>query len=369
MEQELGDGKLLDLRGRSDNVATLASTDRDLLSLWLRAKASRNVNTLDSYRREGNRLLVWLESEGLTLREMMVEHVHQFFDLLRDPPAFWIRPRKLKKNQVTLTTQLMFKGLDERAVSHTRSVIAQFFTYGQDVGYLRFNVFKLSEKPMVSDSLVQDKFLDMRSWRWLWTWAQEQAKDEVSKGKRKAVAARNRWLLALSYFTGLRRHEIAGAKFDDFIKIDDVVFLKVLGKGGKRRSVTINSVLLEELEIYKSFLRLEKIAATEATPLIVPLYGKVECMTPRSIGKIFEQISAESAEVCSDEDIKKRLLTFTPHQMRHTTGTHRYLAECFTESTQIEFGHSDSKTTQIYQKVLPAQRLIDAEKLAALFKE
>jgi len=343
-----------------------AETDAEAVAVWLRAKAARSINTFDSYQREASRLLLWLYEQRLTLSTMNVEDAHSFFKLLACPPARWLRPKKARKAEQLLPTQVISAALSNRSIAHARTILSQLFAYLQDAGYLQRNVFRLSAKPQVLVETEPTRLLDLDSWDWLRSWIEQMPRKSRLDA---AHAARCRWLFSVLYHTGIRRHEAAKARMGDFVRRNKSWALRVIGKGHKERFVTINSALLTELVTYRVSLALDEYPVPgEELPLIASVNGARQSlpMTPRAIALIVTRVSTMASEQCADPHIKAQIEHMTTHWLRHTNATHRLLAGASLETTQDELGHADPRTTRIYAKTADTRRLDDAEKLAAL---
>lgn len=349
------------------DLAISATTDVEAVSAWLVARGSRSANTFDSYRRHASRLLLWCDEQRLGLRDLTVNHVHAFYHHLAAPPQHWLRPRKVKKDVRLHATQVLTGPLHPRSIAYARTVLGQMCGYLLDSGYLTHNSFHLSMNiPVLKQSSIS-RYLDRDSWDWLWKWLSALP----SKNRqRAALVARNRWLFALLYHTGIRREEAATGRMSDFIRSDKGYELRVVGKGNEERFVTVNSALLDELSGYRKSLgmKLRYPVPSETMPLVGSIYPKRrgDLITPRAIGKIVSIVAKAALVECDDEHIRKRIEAMSTHWMRHTNATHRLLAGASLETTQDELGHKDLKTTRIYAAVADERRREDAEKLAHL---
>lgn len=359
------------LSGPGDSLPASASAlgahnDAEAISVWLQAKGARSGHTFTAYQREASRLIAWIEGQALTLNTLKVEHAHRYYHHLANPPQEWIKPPKARANAGLLQTQLMAGPLSNKSINYTRTVLSQLFSYLQDAGYIKTNVFRLSFKPAVTVESTPTRFLDLECWEWLWEWV---CSIPVHSPLTTATASRSRWLLALLYHSGIRRSEAAGGVMGDFTRKGGGWTLRVLGKGQRERFVTVNSALLYELKVYRKAARLEAVPYPgEQTPLICSIKntrGHTR-LTDRSIGRLIESISLHACGSCEDEHLRAQLGKLTTHWMRHTNATHRFLAGATLESTQDELGHVDPRTTRIYAKTSTHRRVDDAEKLATL---
>lgn len=352
-----------------DDAAIDAQSDAEAVAVWLRAKGGRSANTFDSYRREAVRLLLWLDEQRMALRDMKVNHVHQFYSHLANPPKNWLRPRKPRRDETLLATQVLAGKLSNKSIDYTRTVLGQMCAYLQDAGYVQRNVFRLSIKPPVIVQATPTRLLDLDSWHWLWDWILNLPQ---AKPTEAAHAARCRWLFALLYHTGIRREEAAHGRMGDFTRKERAWSLRVMGKGNKEKFVTVNSTLLRELVSYRKALKLEAYPVPgEEFPLVASVNNtrRSQLLTPRAIGLIVATVSEQAAGACEDEYLRVQIAQMTTHWMRHTNATHRLMAGASLETTQDELGHADPRTTRIYAKVADKQRQEDAEKLAALDAE
>lgn len=353
------------------SMAINAASDGEAFSIWLRAKGLRSRHTHDSYHREAKRLLLWLQETRLKASTMTVDDVHRFFSHLGSPPEHWIRPRRARKDQELLPTQVMVGGLSAKSIAYSRTVLGELFSWLQNAGYIPHNPFKLSARPPVIFQAEQQRFLDLRSWDWLSNWIEAMpAKRPVDRAK----AVRIRWLMNLLYHTGIRLAECTYGVMGDFVRRDDGWVLRVVGKGLKERYIFCNSVVMEELGFYRASLGLaETPSPGETMPLVLRIRSRGEAadsdiplMSSRSIGLIIEGISREAALDCDDDHIRAQIEAMSTHWMRHTCATHRLMAGASLLTTQDDLGHADPRTTRIYGKTIDVERRKDAEKLAKL---
>lgn len=345
-----------------------ASNDWEAATIWLKTRAKRSRHTFESYYREANRLLVWLEERQLSLADLKVDHVEQYYAHLRDPPGHWLRPRKPTRAQSARlsSTQLLAGRLSVQSIDHARTVLSQLCDYLQKAGYLRHNVFRLTSRPAIITRTEATRYLDLASWQWLWQWLTQMPR---TTARESLQAGRARWLFSLLYHTGIRREEAANATMGDFILRDYGWSLIIVGKRNKEKIITVNSMLLKELVAYRQALNLRDYPSpAESTPLVTSINPNKKnlALTPRAISGIIKDISARAVQDCQDEQVRAQIENMTTHWLRHTNATHRLMAGASLETTQDELGHADPRTTRIYAKTTDLGRREDAEKLAAL---
>lgn len=345
--------------------ATGAQTDTQAVSVWIRARGMRSAHTFESYRLEATRILVWTQEHGLSLKTLKVDHVHAFYAHLENPPADWLRPRRVSKGTRLAPTQLLIGPLSKRAIAYTRTVLSGMGAYLQDAGYLQRNVFRLSASPAIVEVTSHaDKTLTLTAWRWLWRWVCSIPAETAAERTR---AQRARWLFALLYHTGIRREEAANARMGDFRQTDAGWQLRVVGKGRKERWIPVNSMLLAELSRYRAARGLPALpSAGDPAPVLTSLYAKAakQALTPRAVGLLIHELIQAATDDCTDEAVRAAIRHLSTHWLRHTNATHRLAAGASLETTQDALGHADPRTTRIYAKTIDKKRAQDAELLS-----
>lgn len=324
---------------------TESHSDVVAVSQWLHARGHRSRNTFEAYKREAEKLLGWAYNRGQTLSALKAEDINQYLCFLA--AAGDVKPS---------------------TVRYSRTVINQMYQYLCDMGHITTNAVKLT--PILSVPVEDEitKFLDLDAWIWLWKWLTSRP---VKKERELVIKSRDRWLFALIYHTGMRREEVAKASMADFRYHSNRWALRVVGKRNKIRHVTINSILLHELQLYRQDMGLSPLPShSENYGVIIPLKGnKHRRLTPRAIGLMVHDCREKVMLDCDDDHIRIQIADMSTHWLRHTNTTHRYLAGAATETIQDEQGHADPKTTRTYLKTLATQRQQDAEKLAMLHNQ
>lgn len=332
--------KNLSIPENSGIPSEISSVELHVIGQWLSARANKSQHTYDSYHFQAQRFLNWAYSQNLSILELTIELASSYLEYLE------------------------YIHLKTGSIKYARTVLNQMCQYLHDYGYLHKNVFKLTPIPEPVMAQEPDKFLDIEAWLWLWNWLTSKPAKSYTEAK---LNARNRWLFALIYHTGLRRTEVANGKMSDFVFKSGRWALKVIGKGKKFRFVSVNSILLQELQRYRTFFGLTQMPElSEKYGLIIPLKGKKTNLTTRAIGLIVHTIREKALLECHEKHIYAQIRDMTTHWLRHTNSTHRFLAGASLETIQDEQGHADPKTTRIYLHTLPKTRQEDAEKLANL---
>lgn len=343
-----------------------STDDAQAVSIWLAARAERSPHTLAAYRRESQRLLVWLKEQNLSFQQLHLDDLHHYYKHLQQPPTHWIRPRKPRQDQPLLETQLLISGLSPSSLDYSRRVLGLLFDYLQQAGYLSRNLVRLSQRPAIvqAHGNTVQRFLTVEQWQWLWQWLSQRPRHTASAD---AHFMRDRWLLLLLYQTGLRRDEVARARMSDFKVSTHGWLLQVVGKGRKRREISIHPQLMQALSEYRYWLgclQPEPQPEEQHIPLIAAFnqqYG-FQPLTSRAIGLSIQRIGQAAAIDCADPQIVIVLRRLSTHWLRHTNATHRLMAGASLETTQDELGHADPKTTRRYVHTMEVQRRADLQR-------
>lgn len=146
------------------------------------------------------------------------------------------------------------------------------------------------------------------------------------------LAYRNRLILKIIIYTGIRVSEMLNLKIKDIFKEDDIYMLQIRGKGNKPRVVMIKEkIIKKDLEIW-----LEN-KCCDGNLLFCNLKGKK--LTQAYIGRLIEQILL-SVGIRKEKN--------SAHMLRHTFATLLYQNSHDLILVQESLGHSDINTSRIY---------------------
>ncbi|MDD7924333.1 tyrosine-type recombinase/integrase [Actinomycetospora chibensis] len=156
------------------------------------------------------------------------------------------------------------------------------------------------------------------------------------------VALRDHLLLELLYATGVRVSELCGLDVDD---VDDGRrTLRVLGKGGKERTVVYGVPAAAALEAWRRDGR--PALAVPTSPPALLLGARGGRLDPRIARTV---VHDAAGAVPGAPDI-------APHGLRHSAATHLLEGGADLRSVQELLGHASPATTQLYTHV-SAERL------------
>lgn len=343
--------------------------DADAVAMWLRARGARSENTARTYARCSDRLLQWCQEREMTLAEMSVADAQAHLDTLRNPDSRWLIPRDEKGKLLAplYKSQTLKQPMTDKGVAFARTVLGQLFHYLLTAGYVRRNVFFLTEIPPTIEDDLADKVLSQPARKYLWDWLSARQADEQQK--KPLEAARDRWICALLYYTGIRTQEAIAGSMADFVRDSEGWQLRVTGKGSKVRRVTVTEALARELLRFREAMGVRGWPSpTDAMPLIPHTRNTKGPRLPvsdRMLRKIVSTLCKAAARDCDDLHIAAELERTSPHWFRHTSATHRQEAGARLETTQQELGHVNPKTTLRYAKIAARARREDAERFAS----
>jgi len=351
-----------------------AQNDYQAIQAWLKARA-KNPNTQRAYRREAERLLLWaIMEKGQPLSSLSVDAMTEYRDWLaalgtakpkdwrwRIPQTDWIRKRNLQRWSEDWRP---FDGaLSHRSQEHAFTVLKSMFEWMVKVRYLDINPLEAVAKPELQ--LGEDDIPDVELSRYLTRPQMKYAFDYLFGKPINPSIARLRFVIPFAYATGLRRSEMVHAKLKhlDYKPRKNGVgvrwMLKVLGKGGKPRTVPVPDVVMKELRAYFDYRGLEFAPKNDALNdeyligRVLERRDEAEQKKPIDPTALYNLIQVFFAEVSWDlrdkglaedaEHIEKA----STHWLRHTCGSH--LAENNPASMVAELlGHASVATTSIY---------------------
>jgi integrase/recombinase XerC len=168
------------------------------------------------------------------------------------------------------------------------------------------------------------------------------------------LAYRDRAILKLYLYSGIRLSTGCRLKVSDFHQDDQGATVKLQEKGDKRRTIGFHYQAAQAITEY-----LEKAEITSGPlfrPRLNPRSRKLstramdEVTMYRVIQSYLEQLPGAMQEVQLQDGTTKRVCMYTPHSLRATTAT--LLLDAGVDITKVQalLGHRHITTTQIYDK-------------------
>lgn len=259
-------------------------------------------NTLESYRRDLSKFLLYLQKQKTTRLELVTRDlIIQFLG-------------ELKKG-----------GSADSTISRCIASIRSFFNFLLQEGVIEENPALQLESPKIEKKLP----------RVMTTAEVDQLLAQPKPGEHNGL--RDKAMLELLYASGIRVSELVDLNLSDFDPL--VGFLRCRGKGMKERIVPVGSVAINSVNDYLTTSRSKMIKSNGETALFVNHHG---CrMTRQGFWKILKKYARKS-------NVNGEI---TPHTLRHSFATHLLENGADLRSVQEMLGHSDISTTQIYTQV------------------
>lgn len=275
---------------------------RDKYLSYLRFELNLSANTCQAYLHDVDKLLGYIEGEGIDFSQVDYQRLQHFLSTLYD------------------------LGIHPNSISRIISGVKSFGRYLQLEGYIERDPTVLLEVPrkgrylpeVLSTSEV-DQILEAAA----------------SKGGHEGV--RNRAIIELLFSCGLRVSELCGLTFPDVFLEEG--FLRIQGKGSKQRLVPLSPSAIEEL---KTYLRDPERPS--------PKRGQEEYVFLSRLGKAISRITVfvfikEAAQLAG---ITKKI---SPHTFRHSFATALLEGGANLQAIQLMLGHEDVSTTEIYTHI------------------
>lgn len=315
-----------------------ARNDAEAVGQWL-MEYRDNPRTFRHYRKEAERLLLWLGDQSLTLGKMTREHLDTFEQFLADPS-----PRERWVGSVSRRSDSAwrpFRGpLSPASRRQTLVILQGLFSWLVEAGWVVHNPFRLmrnKRKRLDNRTATIERYLERPLWEWLWQWLQRPPTGHVPSAD--YAGARRRFAIGFGYLLAPRISEMAQARMNDFSQREGHWWWNVVGKGQKQARIPVPPAMLTLLIQWRRTLGLTDLPQLhEETPVLRALNGHGG-ISDNQLYRLLRQTFQQAANTLEAEDGNLRhiqqLRAATPHWLRHTALTHqaqsgvemRYLAQ------------------------------------------
>ncbi|MBF7052420.1 site-specific integrase [Halomonas sp. KAO] len=349
-------GPLPPLAKRGGYIA--ARSDAEAVGEWL-AEYRASPRTQRAYRREAQRLLLWLAERNITLDQVRRDHLEAFEAFLVDPQprSRWVGPPRPRHAE----DWRPFRGPLSPASRRQSLVILQgMYAWLVEAGWVGHNPFRLmrdKRRRLDNRRTGIERYLEAPLWEWFWGWlngANGPATEEGISSRERYEGARRRFIFGFAYLLAPRIAEMSAARMGDFHQREGRWWWNVIGKGGKLASIPVPPDMLSLLKEWREVLGLSpEPQPDEATPLLRALDGKRgigDNRLYRLIRQAFAQ-AADDLEAVEEEGARGwvlRLRQATPHWLRHTALTHQAQAGVELRYLAATARHSRLDTTAHY---------------------
>jgi len=264
---------------------------------YLKNEKNFSVHTLIAYDHDVRSFIDYLNREGLNLETFSYQHARGYLVYLYE--------QKLTRSSVSrkissLKTFYRFIQLDKEAVNP-------------------FDALVHPKKEQYLPSFFYEEEMT-------------QLFAEIDQGK--PLHKRDQLIMELLYATGIRVSELVNLKLTDID--EELMMIKVLGKGSKERMVPFGTFALKSL---RDYFPVRQQLAHDHDFLFVNHLG--EPLTARGVRYILDQIIKRAGNVSE----------IHPHKMRHTFATHLLNEGADLRTVQDLLGHVNLSTTGRYTHV------------------
>lgn len=272
---------------------------------YLSLKRSGSSHTSDSYYRDIDRFITYLQDKGIkNFKDVDKEVISDYIYVLRSG--------KISNG----------KKISNSTFSRNLSSLRSFYAYLQEKHLCDTNPFKMvkgvkSEKTL-PDVLTLEQIISLLE----------------SFDLDKPIEIRNRAIIETIYACGLRLSEVCELKLKD-IDFKDCT-IRVIGKGNKERMLPFYSGLIDLYDLYIKEYRTLVLNDKESEYFFINKFGT--------------HLSQRYIQDMLDSQAKKANINISvhPHMLRHSFATHLLDNGADLRSVQELLGHSNLQTTQIY---------------------
>ncbi|WP_282161117.1 site-specific tyrosine recombinase XerD [Ulvibacterium marinum] len=270
---------------------------------YLRIERGLAQNSIKSYQRDVNKLILYLETHNI----------------LEDPI-------KVSMETVQRFIYDIAKTVNPRSQARIISGLKGFFNYLVFEEYRTDNPMDLLESPKIGRKLPD-------------TLSEPEIDTLIGAiDLSKPEGERNRAMLETLYGCGLRVSELIGLKISDLFFEEG--FIKVTGKGDKQRFVPVGTINIKYIDIYRNEIRIhQKIQKGHEDILFLNRRGKklTRAMIFTIIKRLAEKIGLQKS--------------ISPHTFRHSFATHLLENGADLRAIQQMLGHESITTTEVYMHV------------------
>lgn len=318
-----------------------AGSDVEAINAWL-AEYRGSPQTWRTYRKEAERLLLWLQSQGLGLRELRRDHLAHFDTFLADPRPKdqWIGPLRPRDHPGWRPFRQPLSASSRR---QSLVILQGLCSWLVEAGWIDHNPFRLmrdKRRRLNNRQTSIERYLERPLWEWLWQWLERPPAGEASR-REWMLWQRRRLIFAFAYLLAPRISEMATARMSDFTHREGYWWWQVVGKGGKWARVPVPPDMLELLGEWRTMLGSSAQPQPEDdSPVLRSLNGQ-RGLSDNQLYRLIKatfMTAAQALEAQAGEGTQHManvLRRASPHWLRHTAITHqaqngvelRYLAK------------------------------------------
>lgn len=273
---------------------------------YLLYQKNYSKKTIDSYTRDINKFLDFMNNENYTLNSVDSTLIRNFL------------------------AHETLDGISKR--SNARRVIAlrQFYEYLVKNNYVEFNPFIIISTPKVDKKLPEFMYLEEINNLF-----------ELNSQRKDFLMHRDQAIIELLFSSGLRVSELVNLTLQDLNLKERM--MRIVGKGNKERIVPFSLKTQKTLNVYLENTRKQLIS--DSGNMIgtnyVFLNSRGEKLTTRGVEYILQEIENKTGVT----------LSLHPHKFRHSFATHLLNQGLDLRTIQELMGHASLSSTQVYTHV------------------
>lgn len=274
----------------AQRIPRQAESDEQLIQLWIHG---RSKHTIKGY---SNDIMLFRQQVSKPLRSVTLQDLQDYSDSLA------------QKDYAPTTIKRML------------CAVKSLFSFGHRIGYLPFDTGKPLRIPTPRET-VSERIL---------------TQEEVFSMFEAARNPRDRMLLKLFYYTGLRVSEVSGLRWSNLQSREKSGQITVQTKGRKTNVILLPDLLWNELCQFRN-------GAGDDAHIFKSRKGNALCVgqIQRMVRKI-----AEKAKISGQ---------VSPHWLRHSHATHALENGCPIHLVQKQLNHSNIATTGKYLHARPTE--------------
>ena len=268
---------------------------------YLKLQRNMSANTIDAYRRDLDKLLVFLKHREKELSSVELSDLQNFAASLHDI------------------------GIGPRSQCRILSGVRSFFRFLQLDGFRDDDPSELLESPILGEHLPEV----------LSTEEVDQLENSIDLSKPEGH--RNKAIIEVLFSCGLRVSELVNLKLSNLYVEEQ--YVRIFGKGSKERLVPISEKALKELDNWFLVRKQMKIKQGEEDYVFLNRRGS---HLTRTMILIMIKQQAEAAGI---------MKTISPHTLRHSFATALLEGGADLRVIQALLGHESIGTTEIYTHI------------------
>ncbi|MGM9620818.1 MAG: site-specific tyrosine recombinase XerD [Bacteroidaceae bacterium] len=269
---------------------------------YLQLERSYSKNTLDAYRRDLNKLLIYYADNCIDFKSVTLEEFDKFAGELRE------------------------EGIKPRSVARILSGVRSFYRFLALEKEIEMDPTELLESPRIGKHLPEvlsveeiDRIISV-----------------IDLSKPEGI--RDKAIIEVLYGCGLRISELCNLKISHLYLEEE--YIRVKGKGSKERLVPIEGVAVESLREWLVARMGRKVRSTEEDYVFVSVTRG--CRLSRISLFVYIKEYARKAGITKN---------ISPHTFRHSFATHLLEGGANLRAIQMMLGHEDISTTEVYMHI------------------